>query len=116
MQSNSLSGDPKGGISDLINFCKNDNDFRNKRLNFKKQIMILKGLSETHQMNWSLIQLINNYLDLIFDRNTILVLSYIQKLDDMRGKYRNEAAHSGILTKVEALIFRELMTKEILLV
>ena len=86
MQSNSLSGDPKGGISDLINFCKNDNDFRNKRLNFKKQIMILKGLSETHQMNWSLIQLINNYLDLIFDRNTILVLSYIQKLDDMRSK------------------------------
>ncbi|MBP6739413.1 MAG: hypothetical protein KA146_05455 [Leptospiraceae bacterium] len=112
---NSLSGDPRGGITDLVNFCKNENNFRSdNKFSFSKKIIILKGLSETHQKNWSLIQFINSYLDSFLDRNTILVLSYIEKIDLMRSKYRNASAHSGILTKVDALIFRELMTEEIL--
>jgi|JI10StandDraft_1071094.scaffolds.fasta_scaffold231707_2 hypothetical protein len=114
---NSLLGDPKGGIADLVNFCKNENNFRSdNKFSFSKKIIILKGLSETHQKNWSLIQFINSYLDSFLDRNTILVLSYIEKIDLMRSKYRNASAHSGILTKEDALIFRKLMTEEILLV
>jgi hypothetical protein len=113
ISTNTLQGDMKGGLSMLSNFTENKNDYRNK-MKFANQIQMLKGISAMQNENWKISQIINTFLDIQLNRGVNLKIDYIEKIDLMRDKYRNASAHPGILTKVQALIFREFMTKEIL--